>query len=138
MENDRLLVIRVLRNLIAGRKVRPSDFAHYLMDMTGADQLSYRFWSRFARDVLAVPDSPVARLLQDELLLGRGVRNNLDRLQVVMDLIDDIESGAPPVKAPPPSAEEIQSGAKALKQALSDDVVDAREAKIIFQSFDNE
>ena len=65
--------LRVLRNMIFGKKLRVQELSGFLTTLTGYDQqLDKRFWRRFAKDALAKAGSHESVMLQ-QLCTGRGV-----------------------------------------------------------------
>jgi hypothetical protein len=139
VDDSSILSVRVLRDMVADRPIRGPDLARFLIALTGADFSAERFWSRFARDVCAVPDSELEVVITQEVLLGRGVREaggQSDRFSVVEDLFDAIESGRPPLTRPPPPEQAVTTGAQALLAALADDTVDEDELIAIYKAIE--
>lgn len=142
---DDLVAVRVLRELVFERPPLAGDLVVYLTAILGAERQDHAFLLRFARDVLAEPDSPLQIVVLKQLLLGRGCAawsetdlSPEEQLALVERLVDDIECGAPPKITPAPSAEDVAEGAKMLKAALADTHIDAAEAKRVFDHFDRD
>ena len=147
--------MRVLRSMVFGQKVRPTDMADFLQVITGttsknkaASRDTERFFLRLARDALARPASDEAIMLQ-QLLLGRGCGPwsscklpyrrtagvwSKTQADVIPDLIDRIETGVPPTAVAAPDAAAVMAGAQRLVQFLTSPgcLIDASEFEIIY------
>jgi Ca2+-binding EF-hand superfamily protein len=134
--------VKTLRDMVLGHKLRTGPLSAFLETLTGIHDPT--FWHRFAHDVLAVPGSN-EYLLVVQLMNGRGVAEwsptglpNEEQSQCLLDVIDRIEYGFPPVMAPPPGPEEQAEGAKSLARALRHDHLDEEDMLEIFQEFDED
>jgi len=143
--------VRVLRQMVFGHSIRPMDMADYLCTVFGTldgtesnNNTAEKFWLRFAQDALAVPNSKESIMLQ-QLLLGRGIgpwsASKVpveDQGEVLIKLITRIERGAPKVKKPPPSKDDIAAGGALMAEAYADCDIDEDETRLIFQDYDTD
>lgn len=138
--------LRVLRNMIFGRKTRPLDMAVFICLLTGTqgDKNAEQFWMRFARDVLAQQQSHEAIVLQ-QLLLGRGVGwwsatklPETEQFNVIRALINDIESGKPPREPALPDKDDLKKGAALMQEAFNSPHInfDDTQMRVIFKKYD--
>lgn len=136
LSTDEVQAVGVLRSMIFGKeirerhiKIRPSHMAEFIQTVTGAfgqteAGAAEKFWNRFARDALAIPDSVEYMMLQ-QLLLGRGVGewsptglSVEEQAEVLPRLIHRIEAGEPTMTASPPDAIAVKVGARRLKSCF--------------------
>ena len=146
MDDMDVEAVRDLRDMVHGKKLRPMDAAEFIMAVTGtaAHGPEEKFWTRFCQDALAISGSAEEIMLY-QLLLGRGVGfwspcklPEAEQAQVLPNLMRRIARGAPPVKPPPPSAEEVAESASLLASAFQDSDVDEAECRDIFKESDKD
>ena len=118
VNNDEIASVRVLRDMVAGRLVRAPDLANFMCCLCGTyDRSGKAFWGRFARDVLAQPGSPMHRALCEELLVGRGLRNQ-NSMADIADLVNAIDEGRAPVPRAAVDSGHIKHGAQVLLNTI--------------------